>query len=215
VPCSARTAPIGSHCRRSRERIHARKELAPPPSIHWTAVDYRQSTVGGTTTCVQELPQPVAGVSGGILALAGKRVSVIAHRSRFFPPGLRRAVVRPPVRIILGMVPSIAFAFVPASCKAIWIRGIELLGRGIYRRTCAPAARRGCASVLREFRRWLDQRVRVGLGIAYKSRGPGIVTRAPDSLAPASSPPPGWVAPPSGRAGRKTDQGHQIRIVRM
>jgi hypothetical protein len=130
VPCSARTAPIGSHCRRSRERIHARKELAPPPSIHWTAVDYRQSTVGGTTTCVRELPQAVAGVSGGILALAGKRVSVIAHRSRFFPPGLRRAVVRPPVRIILGMVPSIAFVFVPASCKAIWIRGIELLGRG-------------------------------------------------------------------------------------
>ena len=55
----------------------------------------------------------------------------------------------------------------------------------------------------------------MGLGIAYKSRGPGIVTRAPDSLAPASSPPPGWVAPPSGRAGRKTDLGHQIRIVRI
>jgi hypothetical protein len=37
--------------------------------------------------------------------------------------GAAHAVVRPPARIILGIVPSTAFAFVPASCKAVWVRG--------------------------------------------------------------------------------------------
>jgi hypothetical protein len=40
-----------------------------------------------------------------------------------------------------------------------------------------------------------------GFGHRVEVAGPGIVTWAPDSLAPASSPPPRWVAPPSGRAG--------------